>query len=303
VQLREDLLNGDQINITTPAGPPSIQPWYGILKGPHRSQCSRGYHLEWRPAGLGRPQGTDTSPTLTEMEKVLQELKPLSISGAKFSAEDVFKHFVCPVPPYHDRVMNMSPEAYLQELIDQKLIKDEHDQHVQLVQAVTNPWVRVHGRFKSKGKFVIHLVESMLQPQKVPPQDWPIKTIAILKEGMYYLQGFEHMRGKIDFAGERSESWVQRKWDGSTVWRVTFGRRRGRPNRTRTYTREELLLAMGKVIPDLKTREPYKRVSKTEVAKMINTSYRQLQAWLVEYNIDFDDFCLSVTPPENYSTS
>jgi hypothetical protein len=76
VQLRKDLLNGDQIEITTPARPPSIDAWDGVLKpGPLR-QCYRGYRLEWRPAGPGRPEGSDTSPTLTEMEQALRELNP-----------------------------------------------------------------------------------------------------------------------------------------------------------------------------------------------------------------------------------
>ena len=56
----------------------------------------------------------------------------MSASGSIFPAENVFKHFVHPVPPYDSRVMNMSPKAYLQRLIDQGLIKDEHDQNARL---------------------------------------------------------------------------------------------------------------------------------------------------------------------------
>jgi hypothetical protein len=111
----------------------------------------------------------------------------MSFSGGRFPAEDVFKHFVYPVPPYDDRVMNMSPEAYLQRLIDQGLIKDAHDQNIQLIQAVTNRLVRVHGRFKHNGTFVIQLVESSPPPQKAPSEPWPIRTIAILENGMYYI--------------------------------------------------------------------------------------------------------------------
>jgi len=153
----------------------------------------------------------------------------MSASGGIFPAEDVFKHFVYPVPPYDSRVMNMSPKAYLQRLIDQGLIKDEHDQNARLVQAVTNRRVRVQGRFKHNGTFVIHLVESIPPPTKALSQRWPIRDVAILKEGMYCLLLLQHMPGKIEFAGKPSEAWVQHKLNEPTVWRVVFGRKRGRP--------------------------------------------------------------------------
>jgi hypothetical protein len=50
--------------------------------------------------------------------------------------------------------------------MDQGLIKDEHDQNAQLIQAVTNRLVRVHGRFKHNGTFVIQLIESSPPPPK-----------------------------------------------------------------------------------------------------------------------------------------
>jgi hypothetical protein len=40
---------------------------------------------------------------------------------------------------------------------------------------------------------------------------------------MYYIQGFEHVQGKIEFAGEHWEAWVQHKLNEPTVWRVAFG--------------------------------------------------------------------------------
>lgn len=66
----------------------------------------------------------------------------MSNSGGKFPVEDVFKHFVCRMT-YDDRVMNIGREAYLQRLIDQGFIKDEHDQNIQGIRAVTNRLVRV----------------------------------------------------------------------------------------------------------------------------------------------------------------
>jgi hypothetical protein len=152
----------------------------------------------------------------------------MSNSGGKFPVEDVFKHFVCRVT-YDDRVMNIGREAYLQRIIDQGFIKDEHDQNIQGIRAVTNRLVRVQGRFNPNGNFGIHLVESSPPPTEAPPQCWPIRVFAIIEEGMYCLRGLQHMPGKIEFAGKPSEAWVQHKLNEPTVWRVVFGRKRGRP--------------------------------------------------------------------------
>ena len=157
----------------------------------------------------------------------------MSASGGIFPAEDVFKHFVYPVPPHDSRVMNMSPKAYLQRLIDQGFIKDEHDQNIQGIRAVTNRLVRVHGRFKPNGTFSIHLVESSPPPTEAPPQCWPIRVVAILDEGMYCLRGLQNMPGKIEFAGKPSEVWSKYTLNERAVWRVVFGQKRGRREGTK----------------------------------------------------------------------
>jgi hypothetical protein len=63
----------------------------------------------------------------------------MSNSGGQFPAEDVFKYFVCPMT-YDDRVMNISREAYLQRLIGQGFIKDEHDQSMQRSEPLQISW-------------------------------------------------------------------------------------------------------------------------------------------------------------------
>jgi hypothetical protein len=95
--------------------------------------------------------------------------------------------------------MNMSRKAYTQ-LIDQGLIKDERDQHVQLVKPISNRRVRVAGRFNIDGTFVIQAVESSDSPTNESSRRWPIRTIAYLQDGMYCMIGFEHMPGAIEFA-------------------------------------------------------------------------------------------------------
>ena len=86
VRLRKDLLNGEHIKITTPAGRPSIDAWYDVLTpGSRLNQCWRGYRLEWRPRG--RALGSDSHPTLAEMEQALRDLKP---RYPKWPAKDKF---------------------------------------------------------------------------------------------------------------------------------------------------------------------------------------------------------------------
>jgi hypothetical protein len=54
-QLREGLLNGDTIRITTPKGFPVIAAWHGLIKRFEPDHCIRGYRAEW--SLQGRPKG------------------------------------------------------------------------------------------------------------------------------------------------------------------------------------------------------------------------------------------------------
>jgi hypothetical protein len=114
--------------------------------------------------------------------------------------------------------------------------------------------------------------------------------------------GFEDMPGKIEFAGKPSEVWSKHMLNEPTVWRVVFGGGRGRRKGTRKYTSPELLLAMEKAIREIITHHPHQRVSKTAVAKRLGTTYRQLQTWLIEDHVDFDELCLSLTNRKNNSS-
>jgi hypothetical protein len=135
-------------------------------------------------------------------------------SSCLFPAEDVFKHFT------------------------HTTAEDGREQKVDFIRAITNPRIQVAGRLKEDGTFVIRLVESSPAPTIAPktdPKDCPIRWIAYLKDGMYVLYGLpgrgpigEDSR-KITFAGKPSDIWYRRALNQPTVWRVEFGRHRGRP--------------------------------------------------------------------------
>jgi hypothetical protein len=135
-------------------------------------------------------------------------------SSCLFPAEDVFKHFTYTTT------------------------EDGRERNVDFIRAITNPRVRVAGRLKEDGTFVIRLVESSPAPiiaPKTAPKDCPIRWISYLKDGMYVLFGLPR-RGpigedsrKVEFAGKASEVWCQRALNEQTVWRVEFGLHRGRP--------------------------------------------------------------------------
>jgi hypothetical protein len=88
IELRKDLLNGEHIKITTPAGPPSIAVWGGgILKhGPIPNQCTRGYRVEWRPRG--RPHGSHDHPTLDQMQEAVRILRQ---KGDKITTKSILR--------------------------------------------------------------------------------------------------------------------------------------------------------------------------------------------------------------------
>ena len=201
-------------------------------------------------------------------------------SGRLLPAEDVFKHFTSTT---------------------------EDGRKVNAIRAITNPWVRVTGQFKKDGTFVIRLVESSPAPTLAPktaPKDCPIQTFAYLKDGMYVLVGVpshgptgEESR-KVEFAGKPSAVWCRFALNERTVWRVEFGRSRGRPSGTRHYTPEELLMAMEKAARMWIEQHPHRRVSKTFLATALGTSYRQLQDWLTADGVDIDEFCSSLRQPK-----
>jgi hypothetical protein len=175
-----------------------------------------------------------------------------SYSGGQFPAEEVFKHFVVPVPPYDPGMMMMSREAYLNDLIKQGLIEHTDDENVQAVKARANPRVRVHGKLESNRTFVIHVVESNPPPTS---ESWRMLKIGIafVKDGMYSLRlpldnlmPLEYLTehtgytaGNIEFAGECSDPCMEIT-QYRRVWRVEFGRRRGpRKGPTRGFESHE----------------------------------------------------------------
>jgi hypothetical protein len=200
-------------------------------------------------------------------------------SGRLLPAEDVFKHFTSTT---------------------------EDGRKVNTIRAITNPQVQVAGRDKKDGTFVICLVESSPAPtisSKTAPKDCPIQTIAYLQDGMYVLDGpwrgpmGEESR-KVEFAGNPSAVWCRFALNERTVWRVEFGRSRGRPSGTRHYTPEELLMAMERAARMWIEQHPHRRVPKSAVAKALGTTYRQLQDWLTADSVDFDEFCSSLRLPK-----
>jgi hypothetical protein len=74
-----------------------------------------------------------------------------------FPAEGIFKQFVC------------------------NLMEDGLVQKAELVQPISNRRVRVAGKFKKDGIFVIQAVESINSPTKENRRRWPIRTIAYLQ--------------------------------------------------------------------------------------------------------------------------
>jgi hypothetical protein len=163
--------------------------------------------------------------------------------GGQFHADEVFKHFVGPVQPYDDQSVQMSREAYLQDLKRWGLIETPDDQTMQAIKAAANPRIRVHGKFGPRGAFVIHVVESEPPPTSEP---WfmPKVGIAFLRCEMYSLrlplpyydiplqyltEHTGYMPGKIEFAGKVSDAWDEVALYRPHVWRVEFGLRRGRP--------------------------------------------------------------------------
>jgi hypothetical protein len=199
-------------------------------------------------------------------------------SGGQFPAEDVFKHFTYTATT-----------------------EDGGERKIDIIRAITNPRVRVAGRLKKDGTFVIRLVESSPAPTapKTVPKDCPIRMIAYLKDKVYVLNGLlwrgpmGEESGKVEFAGKPSLALDER-----TVWRVEFGRSRGRPSGTRHYTPEELLMGMEKAARMWSEQHPHRRVSKTFLATALGTSYRQLQDWLTDDGVDFDEFCSSLGQPK-----
>jgi hypothetical protein len=76
-----------------------------------------------------------------------------------FPAKDVFKHFTYTTT------------------------EDGREQKVDFIRAITNPRIRVAGRLKEDGTFVIRLVESSPAPTIAPktaPKNCPIRLIAYL---------------------------------------------------------------------------------------------------------------------------
>ena len=179
-----------------------------------------------------------------------------------------------------------------------------------IIDADTNPRIWAVGRFARDGTFVIQMVESIPRPTRPlriapPPDSFPM--MLYLREGMYVVPGVGE-RLPYDLSGTPLEV---RSWSGKdvdklglieamlrpgyeTVWRVVFRRSPGRPKGTPEYSSQELVAVMMKVLQEMIKHEPHKRPTKTAVAKAIGKSYRQLQTWLVAYNIDFDTVCASI---------
>jgi hypothetical protein len=172
---------------------------------------------------------------------VLMSVSRFSGSGGQFPAEEVFKHFVVPVPPYDDQFVRMSREVYFDDLLKQGLIEHTDDENAQVVNARTNPRVCVHGMFEKNGTFVIRVVESDPPPTSEP---WrmPKVGIAFLRDGMYSLRlpldklmpleyltrNIGYSPGNIKVAGEPSEVCLEVTLY-RRVWRVYFGLHSGRP--------------------------------------------------------------------------
>jgi hypothetical protein len=80
-QVRRGLLNGETITITTPAGRPAIDSWYGLLKRDRQgTHCHRGYGLEWRPRGRPLNSGRFANADDFRMT-VIQDLRILRAQG------------------------------------------------------------------------------------------------------------------------------------------------------------------------------------------------------------------------------
>jgi hypothetical protein len=92
-------------------------------------------------------------------------------------------------------------------------------------------------------------------------------------------------------------SWALQYQAGKSPDPCTPWMPRGRPGgkSTRHYSPEELMSVMEKAITMWIDRHPtHRQVIKTDVAKMMGTTYRQLQAWLTDDGVDFDELCASV---------
>jgi hypothetical protein len=227
--------------------------------------------------------------------------------GGQFHADEVFKHFVGPVQPYDDQSVQMSREAYLQDLKRWGLIETPDDQTMQAIKAAANPRIRVHGKFGPRGAFVIHVVESEPPPTSEP---WfmPKVGIAFLRGEMYSLRlpdpyfdiPLEYLTehtgytpGKIEFAGKVSDAWDEVRLYRPRVWRVEFGQRRGRRKGSDSHP---TLGEMEQALRDLKPHYP-KWPPKNKFLQMLGRSrddVRRVNEWLEPYHLNYTALVQSI---------
>jgi len=185
------------------------------------------------------------------------------------------------------------------ELFKHFRVVDSAGDLVEVVRPLTNPRIRVWGRFTQDRTLVIQLVESIPRPTTplaiaLRPGSLPVTMY--LREGMYVIPGIGDCL-HCEFSGTPVEVRTWHRLNEETTWRVVFRRSPGRPRGTTDYSRQELVVAMKKTIREMIEHDRHKRITKTAVAKAIGTSYRQLQCWLMTYSIDFDDICSSAIDP------
>jgi hypothetical protein len=91
VELRKDLLNGEHIKITTPAGRPSIAGWGGGILKPGRipNQCTRGWRVEWRPRGRREGSVARFSSSEQALGFVLSLIRQCDTKGSSVDISDV----------------------------------------------------------------------------------------------------------------------------------------------------------------------------------------------------------------------
>jgi hypothetical protein len=204
----------------------------------------------------------------------------MALSGPLFPAEDVFKYFT------------------------HTTTEDGRERKVDVIRAITNPCIRVAGRLKKDGTFVIHLAESIPAPTRIPktaPKSYPIRWIAYLRDGMYVLYGLPRRgptgeeSGKAAFAGKPSEVWCQRGLDERPVWRVVFGRRRGRLGGSHLVTDDELRSKLPKAVQKLRRLGEYPSQPKVMAQMGQRGDPARAKEWVKRLGFDnWQDFLRSV---------
>jgi hypothetical protein len=156
------------------------------------------------------------------------------------------------------------------------------------------PLIHVAGQLKNDGTdtFVIHVVESLPPPSTPLPQDWPIRVMAWLRDGMSIPMIAGPVFGptldanrNIEFAGIPTVS-SELTPGRLMTWRVLFKEPRGRARRSSMHP---ILEEMEQALRELQPRNP-KWPPKDEFMEKLGHSRsdkRRVNEWLKPHGLNY----------------